>query len=392
MKKAYEYIVVGCGGIGSAAAYRLSREAGAKVLGLERFKLGHPNGGSQDHSRIIRLSYHAPEYTALAPHTYTAYAEAEEESGVRLVLKTGGLDLERVEGGEPRFVSQNASAMAAAGVPHEELDAREVMARYPQFTLDADVRGVYQADGGLVDAAKANAVHINLARSRGATVLEEAPVLAARALPDGVEVDTPHGTFGACRLVVTAGSWTNDVLRHFGAQLPITVTQEQVTYFQTPRLRDFAPDRFPIWIWHGEGRDCFYGFPVYGEVATKAGQDVGGDVVTADTRTFEPNPRSAADLRRFLERNIPGFLGPELYTKTCLYDMPPDRNFVVDTLREHPQVVVVNGAAHAMKFAGLLGRIATELAVDGRTDYPIGSFAIDRPALTDPSVRPVFSM
>ena len=93
MKHAYEYIVVGCGGLGSAAAYRLAREAGREVLALEQFGLGHDNGASQDHSRIIRLSYHDPAYTALTPHTYTAWGEVEEESGVQLVVKTGGLDL-----------------------------------------------------------------------------------------------------------------------------------------------------------------------------------------------------------------------------------------------------------------------------------------------------------
>src|SRR5262249_60614053 len=93
MKTSYEYIVVGCGGIGSAAAYWLAREAGAEVLGLEQFALGHDRGESQDHSRIIRLSYHAPAYTALAPHTYAAWSEVEAESGVQLGFKTGGLSL-----------------------------------------------------------------------------------------------------------------------------------------------------------------------------------------------------------------------------------------------------------------------------------------------------------
>ena len=392
MRTSYEYIVAGCGGIGSAAAYWLARAAGGDVLGLERFALGHVRGGSQDHSRIIRLSYHAPEYTALTPHTYEAYAAAEEESGVRLVWKTGGLDLEHVRDGGPKFVNLYASAMREAGIPHDELSAGEVMERYPQFRLHPDVRGVYQRDGGLVDAARANAVHINLARARGATVLDNTPVRGVRPAADGVEVVTDVATFSARRLVVTSGAWTNDILRHVGMTLPITVTEEQVTYFQSPRLREFAPDRFPIWIWHGEGRDCFYGFPVYGEVATKAGQDVGGDVVGADTRTFEPNARAAADLRRFLERNIPDFLGPELYTKTCLYDMPPDRNFVVDTLPGLPQITVINGAGHAFKFAGLLGRIASELATEGRTRFPIDAFTLNRPALTEPSYEPAFAM
>src|SRR6476620_2251509 len=73
MRTRFEYIVLGLGGWGSAAAYWLSRRAGAGVLGLEQFELGHVRGESQDHSRIIRLSYHTPEYVELAKHAYRAW-------------------------------------------------------------------------------------------------------------------------------------------------------------------------------------------------------------------------------------------------------------------------------------------------------------------------------
>ncbi len=89
----YEYIVLGLGGIGSAAAYWLSRRFGAQVLGLEQFELGHVRGESQDHSRIIRLSYHRPDYVEFAKRAYQAWADVEADSGEQLVLRTGGLDL-----------------------------------------------------------------------------------------------------------------------------------------------------------------------------------------------------------------------------------------------------------------------------------------------------------
>jgi hypothetical protein len=55
--------------------------------------------------------------------------------------------------------------------------------------------------------------------------------------------------------------------------LPLTLTREQVTYFAAPDLRAFAPDQFPVWVFHGQGR-TFYGFPVYGEAAVKAVRNV----------------------------------------------------------------------------------------------------------------------
>jgi hypothetical protein len=58
--------VLGLGGLGSAAAYWLAR-GGASVIGLERFALGHDRGASQDHSRIIRLSYRRPGLRPAGP-------------------------------------------------------------------------------------------------------------------------------------------------------------------------------------------------------------------------------------------------------------------------------------------------------------------------------------
>src|SRR5918993_3751553 len=388
MRRTYEVIVVGCGGIGSAAAYWLAREIGSDVLAIEQFPLGHVRGSSQDHSRIIRHSYHDPAYTALAAPAYDLWHQVEAEAGLQLVVKTGGLDLERLGTTGPKDLTHCAETMSAYGIPYEELSAHEVMTRWPQFHLPDDARGLYQAESGLVDAGKANAVHIALARLHGATILDRLPVRAIRSTGEAIEVVTDDGVFSAGHLVVAAGAWTNNVLKGVGIDWPLTVTQEQVTYFATPHLREFAPDRFPVWIWRAP--QGFYGFPVYGEVATKAGQDAGGEEVTAETRTFEPNETAKERLVGFLKEHIPRFLGPELYTKTCLYTMPPDRHFIIDVVPGHPRISVAVDGGHAFKFATLIGRILSQLALDGETAYPIASFRADRPALTDPTFQPVF--
>ena len=388
MRHTYEVIVVGCGGIGSAATYWLAREIGGGVLAIEQFGLGHDRGSSQDHSRIIRRSYHDPNYIALATPAYELWHQVEAESGVQLVVKTGGLDLELIGTKGIKDLSHCAASMTSHGISFEELSAEELMNRWPQFQLPENARGLYQADCGLVDARKANAVHIALARRHGATIRQGLTVRALRPVGDAVEVVTDEATFSAGQVVVAAGAWTTNLLSGLGIRWPLTVTQEQVTYFATPHLREFSPDRFPVWIWRAQ--DEFYGFPVYGEVATKAGQDVGGHEVTAETRTFEPDQRTRERLVRFLEARIPRFLGPELYTKTCLYTMPPDRHFVIDALPGQPRITVAVDAGHAFKFATLFGQILSQLTLSGRTKYPIAPFSAGRPALTDATFQPIF--
>jgi sarcosine oxidase len=65
-----------------------------------------------------------------------------------------------------------------------------------------------------------------------------------------------------------------------------------------------------------------------------------------------------------------------------LYTLTPDRDFVIDSLPDHPNVCVAIGAGHAFKFASVIGKILCELIVDGKTDYNIDAFKIDREILT----------
>lgn len=378
MKRDYTYIVLGLGGLGSGAGYWLSRQAGREVLGLEQFELGHVRGGSQDHSRIIRLSYHTPTYVRLAQQAYRAWSTLEVEAQEPLIVKTGGLDLAPRPSAIP--LSDYSDSLSACQIPFEHLEAAEIRRRWPQFRLSDDIHGLYQLEGGIAPAAKCNAAHQRLARAYGATLLDNTPITSVRPVDGEVEVVAGQIAYRCQKLIIAAGAWSNQILAYFGLTLPLTVTQEQVTYFATPHLAEFAPERFPVWIWLDE--PCYYGFPVYGEAGTKVAQDVGGREVTADTRTFEPDPAAFERVQKFLSQYLPQALGPVIYTKTCLYTMPPDRDFIIDALPGQPNCFIAIGAGHAFKFASLIGKILSELAVNGTTESKIEPFRINRPALT----------
>jgi sarcosine oxidase len=180
-------------------------------------------------------------------------------------------------------------------------------------------------------------------------------------------------------LIITAGAWSNQVLAAFGTRLPLTITQEQVTYFDSPQPEQFQPGRFPVWIWMDD--PCFYGFPTFGEAGPKVGQDAGGREVTADTRTFDPDLSALQRVRDFLARYIPDALGPIIHTKTCLYTLTPDRDFVLDRVPNHPGAWIAIGGGHGFKFASLVGKILAELAREGQTAYDLTPFRSDRAIL-----------
>jgi sarcosine oxidase len=381
-RRDWDAIVVGLGGIGSAAAYWLSRSLGAGVLGLEQFELDHERGASADHSRIVRLSYHRPDYVRLARRAYETWAAVEAESGDRIVTVTGGLDLWPANPAIDR--ADYTASLAAEAVPFELLDGAEIRQRWPQWRIGDDVSGLWQAQGGLADPYRGNAAHRRLAVEHGATLRARTPVRALRDGGDGaVEVVTDDATYRTGRVVLAVDAWTNTLLEPLGRRLPIQVTREQVTYFACPDPTAFAPDRFPVWIWMDD--PSFYGFPTYGERGPKAAQDCAGRPVDPDRRTFEPDAAAYARVTEFMATHLPGAIGPPILTRTCLYTLTPERDFVVDRLPELPSVVVLLGAAHAFKFASVLGRIAAELSLAGETPSAgeLEAFRIDRPRLLE---------
>ena len=381
MRREWDLIVVGLGALGAGAAYWGSTRPGARVLGLERFEFGHANGASADHSRIIRLSYHRPDYVRLAKRAYETWSIVEAEADERIVTITGGLDLWPADPAIPK--ADYTESLAAEGVPFELLEANEVMRRWPQWRLDEGTTAMFQAQGGLADPFKGNAAHLRLATQRGATLRDRSPVTAIREVGGEVEVDAGGETHRAGHVVVAADAWTNELLAPLGRRLPLTITKEQVTYLGAPDPAAFAPDRFPVWIWMDD--PSFYGFPTYGEAGPKAAQDCGGQATTPETRTFERDEAAHDRVGDFLAAHLPGAVGPDIYTKTCLYTLTPDRDFVVDRVPEAQAVTVLLGAAHGFKFASVLGRVATELAFDGATPSApdLERFRIDRPILLE---------
>jgi len=128
----YDVIVVGVGGMGSAALWQLARR-GKRVLGLERFDIPHAHGSSHGISRIIRLPYYEhPSYVPLLHRAYELWREIEAASGHELLVITGSLDASPED--DPLFQGALASARLH-GLDHAVLRGDEVNARATPVTL-----------------------------------------------------------------------------------------------------------------------------------------------------------------------------------------------------------------------------------------------------------------
>lgn len=91
MKPTYDIIIIGLGGMGSAAAYHAARR-GQCVLGIERHTLAHTLGSSHGRSCIIRQAYFEDQaYVPLLLCAYELWRQIEHDSGTHLLTITGGL-------------------------------------------------------------------------------------------------------------------------------------------------------------------------------------------------------------------------------------------------------------------------------------------------------------
>ena len=162
--EAYDTIVLGLGGMGSAALFHLACR-GKRVLGIERFNIPHDMGSSHGITRIIRLAYYEnPAYVPLLRRSFELWRELETISHERLLVATGSIDAS--EEGNAVFKGSRASCELHQ-ISHEILDSRKLSRRFPGYRLPASFMAVYQPDGGFLLSERCIVSHVMAALSRG---------------------------------------------------------------------------------------------------------------------------------------------------------------------------------------------------------------------------------
>lgn len=383
MATSYDVIVLGLGGMGSAAAAHLARR-GHRVLGIEANRRLHALGSSHGDGRIIREAYfEAPEYVPLVQRAYHLWRELESEAGRDLLTITGGLNF-----GAPdsEFVAGSIASAVQHGLPYDLLDARQVAERFPGFRLRNDLVAVHEPHAGILKPEACVDAHLDLAAKHGAELRFETPARRWDSDGDGVRVETDAGVFRADRLVITAGPWSGAVLRDLG--LPLEVWRIVNVHFESTRPEHFRLDRCPIYLFQVPEGD-YYGFPYVPGQGVKIGRHDVGEVCTPETIRREIDDSEIEMLRAVLDRYLPGASGTVIKTLTCMYTNTPDRHFIIDRVAEHENVVYGCGfSGHGFKFASAIGETLAEMATEGRSRFDIGFLSAERAAIRDVAVSP----
>jgi monomeric sarcosine oxidase len=355
----YDVIVIGAGGVGSAAAYHCARD-GKRVLLLEQFTVGHSRGSSHGGSRIIRYTHDQLEYASQMPATFELWFDLERESGASLLTMTGGLYMGPEN--EP-WLAKSLEVSRALNFPYRTLRGDEFQHTYPQFNLPANWVGIEQDQSGILAPSRSVAVMISQAVRHGASVRELTAVAGVAPEEGGAVVRLESGeTFNAERVIICAGPWAERFLgKLVEYPVPLRVTHQQVAYFPVTEPGAFAVGKFPLFIVTHDPH--FYGFPIHERPGTiKISLEQTVNTTDAD----EPREIDQALLNALsglVGEYMNGVETTPVHVEPCLYTETPTRDFIIDRHPDYPQIVFGAGfSGRGFKHTIAVGRLLADLA------------------------------
>lgn len=374
---AYDCIVVGTGGVGSAALFHLARR-GLRCLGLDQFGAAHALGSSHGATRMIRQAYfeHA-DYVPLLRRAYPMWEELSRLRATQLYFETGLVEIGLRDG---HVVPSILKTAQQHGLEVEELTSFQLETRWPGFVVPGELRAVYERRAGYLLVEECVRAHLELAVAHGAVLQTHHKVLGWRAEGSGVLVETESGNFSSGALIITCGSWASRMLTDL--KLPLHVRKKPLHWFAGQGSDYDARSGCPCFFYElPEG--MFYGIPSIDSQGVKVARHSGGTPVDDPTHVNrDVDLEERASVERFVAEYLPR-LSPQPTAHTvCMYTMSPDEHFIVDRHPTHEQVAFCAGlSGHGFKFAGVLGEALADLATRGATEAEIGFLSLNRPGL-----------
>ena len=396
-----DVVVVGAGVIGSATALELAK-AGYDVVVVDR--AGGPGHGSTSaSSAIIRFTYSTFDGVATAWESKFCWESWGEHLGLAddqclaRFRRTGMLFLD-----SPLVPRRGrVDLLESAGVPVEELDPDQVVARFPfldngrywppkpvtddAFWDDAEGRvgGFLTPDAGFVDDPRLAADNLaTAARARGARLMFHATVTAVAPLPTGGwRVDLADGRRVETAVVVNAaGPWSTTLNRMAGIGAEFTIGVRPLRQ-EVHQVR--APEGY------GDGADGADPGPTVGDtdlgVYVRSGLHgtllVGGSEPACDPLDWVNDPDEAsmrvtrglydAQVTR-AARRFPGLQVPNRMSGIAgVYDVADDWTPIYDRTDAPGFYVAMGTSGNQFKNAPLVGRFMAAVieAVEGGHDH-----------------------
>lgn len=218
-----------------------------------------------------------------------------------------------------------------------------------------------------------------LAASNGCLIHQKEKVLdITKVDKDLYYVKTSKSFYFTKKVVLCCGGWAEKMLNKIGVSISFEVWKCTFSFwnFNTKLKGDYQ--KGPIWI-SFDGNDYFYGFPAFEYPDKfKASVHFSDDIIDPDQNNHEPSKKLIERTEKFVKEVFNDVKGED-HSKTCLYTVSKDENFVIDY---HPHdkniVIFAGGSGHAFKFGPTLGEIINDLVCEKKSQFDLSLFSIQR--------------
>ena len=382
MVRHFDFVVVGRGMMGAAAARHLSK-TGASVALVGR---GEPAdwqnhdgvfSSHYDSGRITRTIDSNPDWALLANRSIARYREIEAESGIDFYGETGCLISGPAGSG---FVSSVEGVAKRFALDAPVLDRADLRERFPWFALPETSAGVFEAKGaGYIDPRKLVAAQVVcMERAGGVSILDDAVSVTDAGDRASVALKSGETVSGGRVVVATGGFSRAPGLLPRVPSLVIkarTVVLAQLTPEQAEAYRNM-----PSWIDEsGEPTDHFYFLPpvVYpdGHSYLKIGGDpteieIGEEAAIRDWFRGEGGPEATAHLKRLLFQSVPDLDPVHVVSVPCVTTYTEHGYPYAGFVGSERIALLTGGNGAAAKSSDEIGRIGADLVIRGRIDEP----------------------
>lgn len=369
-------IVIGVGGIGSAALYELARR-GVSVLGIEQFDLAHQRGSSHGESRLIRRAYFEhPGYVPLVDESFRQWAKLEQAAGRQLFIRTGLL-----LAGPPKGAIVAGTSLAARmhNLDIEPVSIDESRRRFPMIRPVPEMEVLFEPDAGFLRVEECIRTHVRLAEEHSAHVAWNTPVRRISPTGGGFTVETTNGAYASEKLVVCGGAWAALLLEDL--RLPLTPRRKPVFWYRVHDDRFHFQKGFPVFGFEVPA-GFIYGFPSQDGGTIKIANHSGGDPCDPDQLDRELHDADMLEVTAFVGVHLSGVEQSVERHAVCMYTMTPDEHFIIDRHPRLPNLAFVAGlSGHGFKFAPVLGAALADLTCGVELAPAFHFLSLRRPAL-----------
>ncbi|SDZ80380.1 sarcosine oxidase [Thalassobacillus cyri] len=359
--------IIGVGTMGSMAMWQLARK-GVSVLGFEQFGTGHDRSAASGESRLFRTVYFEGEkYVPLLQDAKKLWSQLEEESGNQLLTLNGGVMI-----GNPNF-EEMKNAMKSIkdfSLEHELLSPEQAKERYPQHHLESEEIMILDKNAGFLRPELSTVSAVARAESLGATVNRYTKI--EEIIPDdnGVTIRTKNNEYRVGKVLVTAGPWAGKLLPQLNEI--ITVKRIVLSWYTPKNINQFMPEQFPVFAHLGDDFKLTGTPTIEGSMVKASNNPTFKDVSSPDQLNREVSIEEIITASNVIKGKIPGLIPHPVRSTAYMDASTPDGHPIVGEVPEIKNTVFMCGfSGHGFKMSPVMGKIAAELLVDGKTNYSI---------------------